>query len=770
MDKFFNPADYQIDKKSFTFVNEGTRIQDTKFETKPTTFAKDALKRFKKNKSSVVASVILGILILLAIFVPIFSKNDVDRVSASERFLQPKLFPAGFGFWDGTKTYEKKENLDGSASGIMYDRENECPAGFYKPAVMEGSLVVDEQPTLINQATKYGRGGYVMFENQNSQNVAFKTPTFEAMKDGSYTVEFNMRYLGSEDAAGEGGYRAIFKGDYHTLYLTLPEWEAEDGALIRVYDEKITLDLSAALAANDIEREYGYIVLEIGSQNGNYDYADVEEFAVKADETVVSPATLSALTLTKTNQNTTLRTEEFEITDAGHYTASIVFDATDNVGESKLGEYRIYFEDTDGNKTVLREWGTSYDNAELDLSGAVCGSGLTSVKGRLTFELKPCEDDAYSYLLIKSVEIKADENVENYADLSEIGFTDATSMVLKAKNSLGEFPKGYWQCTGRKGIFASEVYYCSFVFDTYANVYDAQETTVAASDLNKYIANGWCSYDAKVGPESFVRLSDDCPIDGIAAQKLNSKTGKLLEVTAMASRYRKMGYDRMPIFLLGTDANGVDVLTRIFTGLRTSLLLGVCTFLFCFFFGLVWGSISGYFGGAVDLFMERFCDILGGVPWIVIMTLCILHFGNNFFTFFLALCMTGWMGTAGGTRTQFYRFKKQEYVLASRTLGSSDKRLIFKHILPNSLGTIVTSSVLMIPSTIFSESTLAYLNLGLQGVASFGVMLADNQQYIKSYPYLIVFPSIIMALLMISFNLFGNGLRDAINPALKGSD
>ena len=97
-------------------------------------------------------------------------------------------------------------------------------------------------------------------------------------------------------------------------------------------------------------------------------------------------------------------------------------------------------------------------------------------------------------------------------------------------------------------------------------------------------------------------------------------------------------------------------------------------------------------------------------------------------------------------------------------------RLIFKHILPNALGTIVTSSVLMITSTIYSESTLAYLNLGLQGTHAFGVMIAANQQYIQSFPYLVVFPAIVMALLMISFNLFGNGLRDALNPTLRGSE
>ena len=190
-----------------------------------------------------------------------------------------------------------------------------------------------------------------------------------------------------------------------------------------------------------------------------------------------------------------------------------------------------------------------------------------------------------------------------------------------------------------------------------------------------------------------------------------------------------MGYTHMPRFIFGTDAHGYDIFKLAFSGLRTSLVLGLCTAAFCFIFGLIWGAISGYFGGNVDLAMERFCDILSGIPWIVMMTLFILHLGSNFITFFLALCLTGWMGTAGRTRTQFYRFKGREYVLASRTLGASDMRLIFKHILPNAMGTIITGAVLMIPSVIFSESTLAYLNLGLKNVDSFGVLLANNQQY-----------------------------------------
>ena len=226
----------------------------------------------------------------------------------------------------------------------------------------------------------------------------------------------------------------------------------------------------------------------------------------------------------------------------------------------------------------------------------------------------------------------------------------------------------------------------------------------------------------------------------------------------------------MPSFLFGTDKTGRDMFKYVFEGLRNSLILGVITFAVCFLFGLLWGSISGYFGGTVDLVMERITDILHGIPWIVLMTIVILHAGQNFGTFAIALCLTGWIGTASTTRTQFYRFRGREYVLASRTLGASDGRLILKHILPNAMGTIITGAVLMIPSVIFSEATISYLGLGLKGMSSLGVILSDNQAELLTSSYLLIFPAIVIALIMISFNLFGNGLRDAINPSLKGEE
>jgi oligopeptide transport system permease protein len=131
------------------------------------------------------------------------------------------------------------------------------------------------------------------------------------------------------------------------------------------------------------------------------------------------------------------------------------------------------------------------------------------------------------------------------------------------------------------------------------------------------------------------------------------------------------------------------------------------------------------------------------------------------------------MGMAGTVRMQFYRFKNQEYVLAARTLGARDRRIMFKHIFPNSLGTIVTRSVLVIPGMIFSESSLSYLgiiNLSTGRLTSVGSMLAEAQKFMQTHPYMMLFPALFISLLMLSFNLFGNGLRDAFNPSLRGTE
>ena len=217
-------------------------------------------------------------------------------------------------------------------------------------------------------------------------------------------------------------------------------------------------------------------------------------------------------------------------------------------------------------------------------------------------------------------------------------------------------------------------------------------------------------------------------------------------------------------------------MVRLASGIRLSLLLAFGVSAINLVIGAIYGTIEGYYGGTVDLVMERIVDILSGLPFVVVATLFQMHFANTagiLPSLLFAFVLTGWIGTSRRVRTQFYRFKSQEYVLAARTLGASDLRLMFVHIFPNTLGTIITSSVLVIPTVFFSESMLSYLgivNLNGTTMTSIGAMLADGQTVLSAFPHVIFFPALVISLLMISFNLFGNGLRDAFNPSLRGVD
>ena len=229
-----------------------------------------------------------------------------------------------------------------------------------------------------------------------------------------------------------------------------------------------------------------------------------------------------------------------------------------------------------------------------------------------------------------------------------------------------------------------------------------------------------------------------------------------------------------PQYLFGTDSQGYDLALRMARGIQLSLLVAICVSVLNLVIGAIYGAIEGYYGGAVDLTMERIADILSGVPFIVVATLFQIHLSvqvGPIPSLLFAFVLTGWISTAARTRTQFYRFKNSEYVLAARTLGARDRRIIWKHIFPNSLGTIITSSVLVIPNVIFSESMLSFLgivNLGSSSMTSLGTLLSDASGIWMRYPHLMIFPAIVISLLMICFNLFGNGLRDAFNPSLRG--
>ena len=229
-------------------------------------------------------------------------------------------------------------------------------------------------------------------------------------------------------------------------------------------------------------------------------------------------------------------------------------------------------------------------------------------------------------------------------------------------------------------------------------------------------------------------------------------------------------------FWFGSNQFGKDIFTLLGSGARLSFILAFSVSIINLTIGAFFGAVEGYYGGTLDLIMERVAEILSGVPFIVVATLFNLHLAEKVGTLgslLFAFVLTGWLGMAGRVRMQFYRFKGQEYILSSRTLGAKDFRIMFRHIFPNAIGTIITGSILSIPGVIFSESTLSYLNiidLKTSGLTSVGTLLSDGSGKIQDYPHILLFPVLFISLLMISFNLFGNGLRDAFNPSLRGAD
>ncbi len=231
-----------------------------------------------------------------------------------------------------------------------------------------------------------------------------------------------------------------------------------------------------------------------------------------------------------------------------------------------------------------------------------------------------------------------------------------------------------------------------------------------------------------------------------------------------------------PLFLFGTTETGKDIFACLAYGARFSFIFAILVNVINCTMGIIVGSIIGYYGGKIDLATCRIMEILGAIPSMIVITLLKYHMGSSsqVLVLLISFVVTGWIGMAWSTRTQFYRFKNHEYVLAARTLGANDWRIMFKHIFPNGIGTLVTGMALAIPSMIYSETSLSYLgiiNLEAGKITSVGTLIAAGQQsIIANAAYVAIFPCVFLILLMLSFNLFGNGLRDAFNPSLRGAE
>src|SRR5690625_247489 len=216
---------------------------------------------------------------------------------------------------------------------------------------------------------------------------------------------------------------------------------------------------------------------------------------------------------------------------------------------------------------------------------------------------------------------------------------------------------------------------------------------------------------------------------------------------------------------IGTDNLGRDLFARTWYGAKISLFIGLTAAFIDLIIGVIWGSISGYLGGRVDEYMMRIADILSGVPYLLVVILLMVIMPQGLWTLIIAMTITGWINMARIVRGEVMRLKTEEYVMAAKTLGASNTRILAKHLIPNTLGPILVTLTLTVPTAIFTEAFLRFLGLGVPApLASWGTMASDALSSLRYYPFQLFFPAFFISLTMLAFNVVGDGMRDALDP------
>ncbi|MGL5657262.1 MAG: ABC transporter permease [Fusobacteriaceae bacterium] len=219
----------------------------------------------------------------------------------------------------------------------------------------------------------------------------------------------------------------------------------------------------------------------------------------------------------------------------------------------------------------------------------------------------------------------------------------------------------------------------------------------------------------------------------------------------------------------GTDQLGRDLFVRVLYGARYSLAIGFIASILNLFIGIIYGGTAGYLGGKVDLVMMRIVDIIYSIPMTIYVILIMISFeSGGLFNIILALAISYWIGMARIVRGEVLQLKEQEYILAAKTIGASNIRILLKHLIPNCIGSIIVTLTLQIPSAIFTEAFLSFIGLGISPpAASWGTLASDALGGFRLYPSQILFPTAAICLTVLSFNLLGDGLRDALDPKVR---
>lgn len=825
------PDEYKIPKEKLVLANENKKLKDKELVTKPVGYLKDAFYRFSRNKGALVGAIIIGVLILYAILAPIISPYYVTYEDTYFRNNLPKLFNSEkVDFLDGCSNKKQNEQTflyyyamgaetgHNSIKRQEYTRVGEGEDAMYEFRLdsyqLSGTVFVTMTKDRYRQVQEY--------QDANNVQIIYpitdpnKRPQSPAQnKDANYWYE---TVVGSGNKTDAVNYKFNDDGSvtFNNIYLPysidelasktnighakiVQVFEKEAGYAVGFINEDNTVDYIVA----DCERstDTNFISLENDFNAATVLTYDSAHKTFTFEINGHTDDTLDGTYFLGISNDTGSRVQIIDDAELSlnNYVPMALFSNATTQAETPVinTNYYLTFSRSKEETSYLCFGGYSYS----DNTFAVANSMSKSVKpsfvndgGRLVMTSRIGINLKYVQLAVESETLKinfvddiAQGSTWEYDSANHTIKSNISDFVDASKN--GDYYFYINSATNKIGLATLSTINADSVTNRLLALYKnstTEATSLSEGDSyyfmnitstivqNLYYANGQFTGD---NYHSKMRVEGDTPTYSYARPTQNGFETRVNYYEYYVFMHKEVIKDgiKRPFFIFGTNAAGKDIFTCLASGARFSFLFAIAVESVNMIVGAIYGAIEGYYGGKTDLIMERIVEILSAVPFMIVITLLKYHMNSSpqVLILFIAFFATGWIGMSGTVRMQFYRFKNQEYVLAARTLGARDWRIMFKHIFPNSLGTIVTSSVLVIPGMIFSETSLSYLgiiNLESGRITSVGTLLAAGQPYLVSFPHMILFPAIFISLLMLCFNLFGNGLRDAFNPSLRGTE